>query len=160
MIDLRSESAATFVDLTMSTIRITREFSFEMAHALEGYDGACSQIHGHSYRLRVTLRGRPGSSGPKSGMLMDFGELKALVERVILARFDHTLLLRDAATVQALGKKFERVEAVDYQPTCENLIARFAVMLQDELPAGVELLSLRLHETAASFAEWFACDQA
>lgn len=129
----------------MSLIRITREFSFEMAHALEGYDGACSRIHGHSYRLFVTLRGEPAVEGPKRGMVMDFGELKALVEEVIVARFDHRLL--------------ERGQEVDFQPTCENLVAHFAALLGPQLPSGVELFSLRLYETARSFAEWFSDDQ-
>lgn len=130
----------------MSTIRITRRFSFEMAHALEGYDGACSRVHGHSYQLEVTLRGRPATEGPKAGMVMDFGLLKELVDERIVSRFDHQLL--------------ERGQGVDFQPTCENLVAHFATLLVPALPAGVELLRLRLHETANSFAEWFAEDQA
>lgn len=125
-------------------VRITRRFGFEMAHALEGYDGACSRIHGHSYRLEVTLRGRPAREGAKEGMVMDFGVLKELVDRLIVSRFDHQLLVRG--------------EQVAFQPTCENLVAHFAAILQPELPRGVELFSLRLHETASSFAEWFAED--
>ena len=62
----------------MATIRLTKEFSFEAAHALEGYDGACREIHGHSYRLFVTVKGEPSTDeyDPKQGMVMDFGLLK------------------------------------------------------------------------------------
>lgn len=58
----------------MSRIRVTKEFSFEMAHMLEGYDGPCSEIHGHSYRLFVTVAGTPCSDpqNPKYGMVIDF----------------------------------------------------------------------------------------
>ena len=42
----------------MAVIRLTKEFSFEMAHTLDGYDGPCREIHGHSYRLFVTVKGR------------------------------------------------------------------------------------------------------
>jgi 6-pyruvoyltetrahydropterin/6-carboxytetrahydropterin synthase len=146
-------------------VRLTREFSFEMAHTLVGYDGMCSQIHGHSYRLFVTVRGVPltDPASPKDGMLMDFGQLKAIVNRTIVERYDHTLLLRasgmDRALIESLRGSFERVEVLDWQPTCENLVARFAALLQPRMPNGVELFSLRLHETANSFAEWFAGDQ-
>ena len=65
----------------MSRIRVTKEFSFEMAHMLEGYDGPCSEIHGHSYRLFVTVAGTPCSDpqNPKYGMVIDFGVLKRIV---------------------------------------------------------------------------------
>ena len=49
---------------------------------------------------------------------------------------------------------------VDYQPTCENMLADFACRLRGGLPAGVELHALKLHETAASYAEWYADDNA
>ena len=148
----------------MSVIRITKEFSFEMAHALEGYDGACSQIHGHSYRLFVTVKGRPLSdpTNPKLGMVMDFGELKKIVNRTIVSLYDHALVIRPSATnkavVETLQSNFSRIITVDYQPTCENMIARFADIIRAELPPGAELHSMRMHETATSFAEWFADD--
>ncbi len=145
----------------MNIIRLTREFSFEMSHALMGYDGPCSQIHGHSYRLFVTVRGVPSvtEGDPKQGMVMDFGVLKKIVNDLIINRLDHTLLLRDKELVEELKVRFERVIAVPFQPTCENLIAWFATLIAPALPDGVELFSLRLHETANSYAEWYAEDQ-
>ena len=148
----------------MSKIRLTKEFSFEMAHVLEGYDGACSQLHGHSYRLFVTVIGTPNDdpTDPKYGMVMDFGLLKKIVNGAIVDRYDHALVIRATAAnrdfVEALRSRFIRLEVVDYQPTCENMIARFAALLQPLLPDRVRLHSLRLHETATSFAEWFAED--
>ena len=150
--------------LAMSRIRLTKEFSFETAHVLEGYDGACSQIHGHSYRLFVTVIGTPNDNPahPKYGMVMDFGVLKKVVNEQIVGRLDHALVIRDTPVAKPLldllRTKFERIEIVDYQPTCENMITRFADILMKALPQGVMLHSLRLHETATSFAEWFAED--
>jgi 6-pyruvoyltetrahydropterin/6-carboxytetrahydropterin synthase len=148
----------------MTIIRLTKEFTFEMSHALEGYDGACRQVHGHSYRLFVTVAGTPTDDPqhPKYGMVMDFGELKRIVRRTIVERYDHAFVIRrtdaNAVLIEAMRAHFGRVEAVDYQPTCENMIARFADVLRAELPPGIALHSLRLHETATSFAEWFASD--
>lgn len=148
----------------MGIIRLTKEFSFEMAHVLEGYDGPCSQIHGHSYRLFVTVKGAPSAdpADPKLGMVMDFGLLKEIVNRLIVSKYDHAMILRETASNRAftdtLRSSFERIITVPFQPTCENLISVLAASIIPELPSGVTLHSLRLHETATSFAEWFQED--
>lgn len=151
-----------FVD--MARIRLTKEFTFEAAHALEGYDGACREIHGHSYRLFVTVCGAPEADpvNPKYGMVMDFRTLKRIVGEQIIDRLDHAFVLRrtpgSESVADALGCRFSNIVLVDYQPTCENMLVDFADRLRRQLPQGVELHSLRLHETATSFAEWFAED--
>ncbi|MFR9660853.1 MAG: 6-carboxytetrahydropterin synthase [Rikenellaceae bacterium] len=145
-------------------IRLTKEFTFEAAHALENYDGACRQIHGHSYRLFVTVKGEPKSdtSDPKCGMVVDFGELKRVVNEQIISEHDHAFVMRrserSALIVEALKGSFKNIILVDYQPTCENMLYDFAERISRHLPDGVALHSLRLHETATSFAEWFAED--
>ncbi|MDR1406316.1 MAG: 6-carboxytetrahydropterin synthase [Prevotellaceae bacterium] len=141
----------------MTTIRLTRKFTFEMAHALPGYDGKCRHIHGHSYILYVTVKGVPETdpSHPKYGMVMDFTELKNMVHRLIIDRLDHALLLRsDAPLAAELQAAYEKVVCVPYQPTCENMVIAFADILQAALPGKVSLHSVRLYETATSYAEW------
>lgn len=148
----------------MTVIRLTKEFAFEAAHALDGYDGPCREIHGHSYRLFVTVKGHPaaGEGDPKCGMVMDFGVLKRIVSEEIVSHFDHSLVLRatpcNATLRTLLAQRFGNILTVDYQPTCENMLGDFARRIAERLPQGVELYSLRLHETATSFAEWFAED--
>ncbi len=147
----------------MAVIRLTKEFSFEAAHALDGYDGPCREIHGHSYRLFVTVKGTPAedASNPKCGMVLDFGVLKRIVSEEIVSRFDHALVLRDSESgrfVREPSANASEMWSVDYQPTCENMLADFAGRIAARLPEGVALHSLRLHETATSFAEWFAED--
>lgn len=147
----------------MAVIRLTKEFSFEAAHALGGYDGPCREIHGHSYRLFVTIKGEPSIDpmNPKQGMVMDFGVLKKIVNEEIISRFDHALVLRSTADEglrRVLAEQFDNVVTVEYQPTCENMLDDFAHRLMKRLPEGVMLHSLRLHETASSYAEWYAED--
>ena len=138
--------------------------TFEAAHSLEGYDGACREIHGHSYRLFVTIKGEPSADGydPKQGMVMDFGLLKQIVGEQIVSRLDHAFIMRrseQSEQVQAMLEGiYHNIVLVDYQPTCENMLADFAERLLEALPDEVELYSLRLHETATSFAEWYAED--
>jgi 6-pyruvoyltetrahydropterin/6-carboxytetrahydropterin synthase len=141
-------------------IEVTKEFSFEMAHALEGHDGACSRIHGHSYRLWVTVGGVPSSdvSSPKQGMVVDFGDLKRIVGEEIISRFDHAFVVRrteeNSSLVDALAAHYEGVRIVAWQPTSENLVAHFVEILRQRLPEGVTLRAVKLSETATSYAEW------
>ncbi|RKE03111.1 6-pyruvoyl trahydropterin synthase family protein [Marinifilum flexuosum] len=147
----------------MTKIRLTKEFRFEMAHALWNYDGLCKNIHGHSYILFVTVIGEPitDKTNPKLGMVMDFGELKGIVSEEVVDQLDHALVLsKDTPNIDQLNipQMFDRFFVMDYQPTCENMIADFAERIKARLPKGVELHSLKLHETATSFAEWYASD--
>ncbi len=148
----------------MAKIRLTREFSFESAHALEGYDGACREIHGHSYKLFVTIIGEPieDLECAKCGMVMDFGDLKRIVNEQIVDRLDHAFVLRQSSTsegvVAAMRDIYQNIQLVDYQPTCENMLSDFAKRIIAQLPDRVALHSLKLHETERSFAEWYAED--
>lgn len=146
----------------MQTIRLTKEFKFEMAHALKGYDGLCRNIHGHSYELLVTVIGSPitDKSSAKLGMVMDFGDLKRIVRKHIVDEFDHALVLNkeSADEYQRGHEMFGRTILVDYQPTSENMLIDFAHRLQSALPVEVKLHHLLLRETVTSYAEWFADD--
>jgi len=146
-----------------SVIRVTKEFSFEMAHALWNYDGPCRHVHGHSYKLFVTLSGSPVDDpvNPKNGMVIDFSDLKKIVRDEIVNHFDHALTVSknyEKRQLELFSNMFGNVIIVDYQPTCENLVADFARRIKKQLPGSVILHSLKLYETATSYAEWFTCD--
>ena len=147
----------------MANIRITKIFEFEMAHALTNYDGPCRQIHGHSYKLFVTLLGEPNSdkNSPKQGMVMDFGQLKQIVFKNIIEKFDHALVLHTSASDEIPANKaglFEKTIFLNYQPTCENLVLDFTNILKKYLPDTVKLMQIKLFETNNSYAEWCAKD--
>ncbi len=144
-------------------IRVTKEFHFEMSHVLWNYDGPCRNVHGHSYRLYVTISGFPADNqdNPKNGMVIDFNDLKIIVKNNIVNIFDHTVVLSkkmDKDKTELFKKMFGNTVVVAYQPTCENLVADFAERIAPYLPAEVKLHSLKLYETASSYAEWFASD--
>jgi len=147
----------------MKKVRVSKEFNFEMAHALWNYDGLCRHIHGHSYKLLISIIGEPisGSSSPKLGMVMDFGDLKALVKGPIVDFFDHALVINREAEKhipEEPNEMYEKVHLVDFQPTCENLVIYIAEKVKALLPAGIGLFSVKLYETATSYAEWYASD--
>lgn len=149
----------------MSNIRITKHFSFEAGHALYGYDGKCKNIHGHSYSLEVTVIGKPitDASDVKFGMVIDFGDLKKIVKQEIIEIFDHAIVFNKNTPHAKLGLSLtnqgHNVLLVDYQPTSEMMIIDFAKKIIAQLPGNIKLHSLKLRETATSFAEWFASDQ-
>ena len=148
----------------MSNIRITKQFSFETGHALYGYDGKCKNVHGHSYKLSVTVIGTPiaDNTNVKFGMVIDFTDLKTIAKEEIVDQFDHaTVFNKNTPHVELaneLSTRGHHVILVDYQPTSENMVIDFAERIQKRLPNKIKLHSLKLQETESSFAEWFASD--
>ena len=148
----------------MSKIRITKQFSFETGHALYGSDGKCKNVHGHSYKLSVTVIGEPISvaTNVKFGMVIDFSDLKKIVREEIVDVFDHATVFNQntphVELANELKNRGHHVILVDYQPTSENMVIDFAKKIKDRLPQSIDLHSLKLQETESSFAEWFASD--
>ena len=141
-------------------IRITKEFDFETAHALDGYNGKCKDIHGHSYHLEMTFIGKPKSEVGLSdcGMVVDFGDIKKIVKTQILPLFDHRLILRKDTRFKEIESINERIRLVDYQPTCENMLIEIVEILKKNEPKGARLVKGFLRETANSYAEWLLED--
>jgi len=148
----------------MNNIRITKQFSFETGHALYGYDGKCRNVHGHSYKLSVTVIGNPitDTNNVKFGMVIDFTDLKKIVKEEIVNVFDHATVFNKNTPHVELAKELEdrghNVLLVDYQPTSEMMVIDFAEKIKKRLPEKIELHSLKLQETDSSYAEWYASD--
>ncbi|RLD27523.1 MAG: 6-carboxytetrahydropterin synthase QueD [Bacteroidetes bacterium] len=148
----------------MSNIRITKQFSFETGHALYGYDGKCRNVHGHSYKLSVTVIGNPitDNSNVKFGMVIDFSDLKIIVKEEIVNVFDHATVFNKNTPHVELARELEKrghdVLLVNYQPTSEMMIIDFSEKIKKHLPKNIKLHSLKLQETDTSFAEWYADD--
>lgn len=148
----------------MTKIRITKQFDFETGHALHGYDGKCRNVHGHSYKLSVTVIGTPiqDTENVKYGMVIDFKDLKKIVKEEIVDVFDHaTVFNKNTPHVELaheLKTRGHSVILVDYQPTSEMMLIDFAAKINAKIPSTVKLHSLRLQETASSYAEWFASE--
>ena len=120
-------------------IVVTKLFEFEACHHLPHYDGACHNLHGHSYKLEVTVSGQvsKNENDPKCGMIIDFKDLKAIVKSVAVDKYDHS----------NLNEFFPN-------PTAEIMVKQIAVDIMSKLPQGVYLMSCKLWETSTSYAEW------
>ncbi|MBQ4548272.1 MAG: 6-carboxytetrahydropterin synthase [Bacteroidales bacterium] len=139
-------------------IHLTKIFHFEAAHALMGYDGRCRNIHGHSYEMRVTIKGMPidDPSSPKHGMVMDFGDLKKIVNEEIVDHYDHAFIINDQMPkdfIEEVKRHYERIIVLPYQPTTELMLLDFSKRIKKRLPQHVSLVKILLKETEGSYAE-------
>lgn len=110
---------------------VSKEFTFDAAHFLTKYHGKCENLHGHTYRLRVTVEGPVG----EEGMVVDFKVLKSLVKEKVIDKYDH----------QSLNDFFEN-------PSAELIAVQIWNDLAKELP--VKLYEVILWETADSFVTY------
>ena len=137
---------------------LTKIVQFEMAHAIEGYAGACKNIHGHSYELQVTVSSVEPMGHefiPAAGFIFDFKELKKMVLALITETFDHKLVLsRNYLTKNPELQTQENLVAWEAEPTAENMLIYIRLSLEKNLPKDIKLAGLKLYETKDSFAEW------
>ena len=142
----------------MIPICVTKEFSFDMAHALANYDGECRHIHGHTYFLSVTVVGQPVQAAydPHEGLVIDFNVLKNVVKREIIDLFDHALVLSASDSRKEALSKESKLVITPYRPTCENLLIDFVSRLERYFVGSVKLHSVMLRETPTSYATWSA----
>jgi len=137
-------------------IEITKIFRFEMAHAIHGYPGSCKDIHGHSYVLHVTVTsaGSRNAYIPEPGFIMDYKELKKIVNDAIIDKLDHHLLLSEAYLQSNPRPSSQNLFIWTTEPSAENLLIFIQQQIKEKLPARVQLVKLRLYETNDSYAEW------
>jgi 6-pyruvoyltetrahydropterin/6-carboxytetrahydropterin synthase len=144
----------------MSVVRVTKEFSFDMAHVLADYEGKCNNIHGHTYQLSVTVSGKPipPNVDDITGMVIDFSDLKNIVVNEIIDTFDHALVVWFGDDRFRKLSQYPRVLFTPYQPTCENLLIDFVERLRRIFNEQVRLKCVVLRETPTSYASWYAED--
>lgn len=122
---------------------ITKIFRFEAAHRLPDHDGQCRNLHGHTYKVEITISGNIQTSGPQNGMVLDFGHISKIWKSRLEPRLDHQYLN----------------ETIDPTPTAERLSIVISTVMTDGLNRlsveGLELISVRVWETETAYAEYF-----
>lgn len=153
----------------MSKVVATKIFSFDMAHRLPGHEGLCKNIHGHTYKLEVTVsRDTPSgiiSGGPSEGMVIDFQALSGLVKTSIVDKLDHACIIYpeeqfDIDMLKLMEKHDMKVVELGYRPTAELMARNFFELLVKKISKSdvpeirdLTVVKIRLWETPTAYAE-------
>ncbi len=138
-------------------LRVTKIFRFETAHAISGYQGSCRHIHGHSYVLHVTVEPTQLLNNylPAPGFVIDFKQLKQVVQQAVVDRFDHCIILsEDYLKENPQLRSLPNLDVWGAEPTAENILLYIKDKLKVSLPQEIRLHQLKLYETVDSYAEW------
>lgn len=136
---------------------LTTTAAFDSAHFLHGYDGKCSNIHGHRWTLKVTIaKDSLQIGGQQDGMVIDFGDLKAAV-RSLADAWDHALIWQEGTlkpvTVSALQEENFRMIAVPFRPTAEHMAKYFYEQLKSQGMPVKQVLVYETPENCAGYEE-------
>ena len=147
-------------------IRATKEVTFDCAHMLSGHGALCKNLHGHTYKVQVTVEGDQIESGSSASMVIDFKDLKKAISEVIMCHFDHAVIFSsekyrdDAENIlyEWAMKYGKRYFVMPDRTTAENMAKFFSESLHEYLVDILELknihrVSVRVYETPTSFAE-------
>lgn len=137
---------------TVNVIEIAKEFHWEMGHRLPFHEGGCRNVHGHSYRMRVSVSGTLDSNG----MVVDYFDLRRILDPVI-DRIDHAFLCdrSDAVMLAFLEENNLKRVVVDFPSTAENIALWLLGQVAQELQGyeNIAEIAVRLHETENTYAE-------
>ncbi|MEB2785336.1 6-pyruvoyl trahydropterin synthase family protein [Algoriphagus persicinus] len=133
-------------------ISLTKKIEFEAAHRLSNYQGSCSGIHGHTYKLAATVR---GLIDPDTDMILDFKTLKSILQLSVLDPLDHALILKENPENRRIFSAYTgKITWMESEPTSERMIEWMSIKIKALLPSTIELIELQLYETSGSFTTW------
>ena len=141
-------------------LTVTKTVRFDAAHILTNHQGMCRNLHGHTYRADVSVCRAPTPQSPEAplDMVIDFKDLKKLIEETVLSRFDHAFMYNETSPAESeiaevVAKHGMRAVALPWRSTAENLARYFFGELSARIP-GVS--SVKVWETPDSCAEYKA----
>lgn len=150
----------------MLNTSIVKEFTWDMAHILAGHMGNCRNLHGHTYKLQVEVTNGLGKkvkleNQSEIGMVMDFSNLKKVINEVIIEPLDHSFIywknsidVLEHDIAKLLKKHNRKVVEVEYRPTVEEMAQSFMKDLNQEfIKYNIKVVSVKLWETPTSFAK-------
>ena len=150
----------------MDGITVSKEVTIDCAHMLSGHQALCKNLHGHTYKIVITVHGEPIPEGPSSGMIIDFKYLKQAIKDVIVKTFDHAVIFSAkeyrGEAEEALynwAYKYElRHFVMPARTTAENMAKYFSEAIYEYLVnvndlSNIKKVTARVYETPTSYAE-------
>jgi len=135
------------------------EHSFDSAHFLANYEGKCSNIHGHRWRVEIEVQSQSLINGGQlDGMVIDFGDLKKDVKEIV-DYYDHALIIQEGTmrkdTLQSLIQDNFKIIEVQFRPTAENFSAFFFNYMEEK---GYTVKRATVYETPTNSATYEKCE--
>lgn len=154
-----------------TAVTVCKTFTFDSSHQLIGHKGKCANVHGHTYKLEVTVKG-PTIKKPTSdealtleeyegrlsdeGFVIDFGDLKSIVKDIIVDKLDHAFIAAgDEPILETLIASGSKVAQLGFRTTVENMAMYVCWKLREH---DVPVYSVKMWETPTGWAEVFASD--
>ncbi|MBC1457769.1 6-carboxytetrahydropterin synthase QueD [Listeria newyorkensis] len=136
-------------------MRIAKEFTFDMAHMLDGHDGKCHHLHGHTYTLQVEVAGDLIANGSKAGMVLDYGDIKRIVKEHVTAKLDHAFAYFEENENECrIAKLLQEMDRKTVAFPCRTTAEGMAMVIFDWLAPYLPVSAIRLGETPTSFCEY------
>lgn len=146
--------------------RVTKEVTFDCAHMLSGHQALCKNLHGHTYKVQITVIGDPIMEGPSVSMILDFKYLKEAIQKVIMDKFDHAVIFssedfRNPAEEELYtwAQKYGmRHFVMTGRTTAEQMAHYFSQKMEEYLKDELGMENVyecicRVYETPTSYAE-------
>lgn len=147
-------------------ISVTKEVTFDCAHMLSGHEALCKNLHGHTYKVQITVTGKAITEGSSKTMVIDFKHLKQAIENVIVHNFDHAVIFsskefRNEAEEELYKWAYNhklRYAIIPGRTTAEEMAAYFSSEIRNYLVLDLGLINIKsckckIYETPTSFAE-------
>jgi 6-pyruvoyltetrahydropterin/6-carboxytetrahydropterin synthase len=142
----------------MNEVKVCKLFTFDSAHQLIGHKGKCTNVHGHTYKLEVVIKGKV--QGPENesdeGFVIDFGDVKHIVKELIVNNLDHSFIAAgNEPVLKTLQETNSKITLLGFRTTAENMCIYICHKLRE---SGLPVYSIKLWETPDSWAEVLASD--
>jgi len=137
-------------------MKVTKIFKWHCSHLLTHHEGLCKNLHGHTYKLEVEVEGTTQKEGRSRGMVIDFGDLKSVVNNYVVDKFDHALIINKSnlEVIKFAQSQDWKLMQFPGETTAENMAEWIFTQLKNlKAHPDFKVIRVRLYETETSYAE-------
>jgi len=135
--------------------KIAKEFQFDACHMLDGHNGKCHNLHGHTYRLLVEISNELITSGSSADMVMDYADIKSVVKQQIIDQLDHAYLYNQNNTNERqIAELLQQMQRKVFAFPCRTTAEGMSKFIFDRLSHFLPVSMIKLWETPTSYCEY------
>lgn len=135
--------------------KIAKEFQFDACHMLDGHNGKCHNLHGHTYRLLVEISNELITNGSSANMVMDYADIKSVVKQQIIDQLDHAYLYNQNNTNERqIAELLQQMQRKIFAFPCRTTAEGMSKFIFDHLSQFLPVSMIKLWETPTSYCEY------